>query len=47
MSDYIQYAKREGWEDLQPIPQADAPNPLVPIAYTEQCRQYFPSFVVL
>jgi hypothetical protein len=35
---YTLYSQRAGWEDLQPIPQADAPNALVPIAYTEQCK---------
>lgn len=36
-SDYIPFAARPGWSDLTPIPQADAPNALVPIAYTEKC----------
>lgn len=38
MSEYVLYSKREGWKDLLPIPQADCLNPLVPIAYTEQCK---------
>ena len=38
MSSYIPYASRAGFEDLLPVPQADGPNPLVPIAYTEQCK---------
>lgn len=36
-SDYIPFAARPGWSNLTPIPQADAPNALVPIAYTEKC----------
>ena len=32
------YATREGWTDLVPIKQDDAPNALVPIAYTEECE---------
>lgn len=38
MSNYIPYASRAGFEDLLPVLQADGPNPLVPIAYTEQCE---------
>ena len=38
MSNYIPYASRAGFEDLLPVTQADGPNPLVPIAYTEQCE---------
>ena len=35
---YTPYALREGWSDLVPIKQDDAPNALVPIAYTEECE---------
>lgn len=35
---YVPFAQRPGWHDLQPVPQQDAPNCLVPIAYTEQCQ---------
>lgn len=35
---YVPWSQREGWEDLQPVPQNDAPNCLVPIAYHEQCQ---------
>lgn len=34
---YVPWAKREGWEDVQPTAQNDAPNCLVPIAYDEFC----------
>jgi hypothetical protein len=34
---YVPYSDRRGWQDLLPVPQADALNPLVPINYTQQC----------
>ncbi|GAA5861090.1 hypothetical protein JCM8547_008031 [Rhodosporidiobolus lusitaniae] len=42
--EYVPWAKREGWEDLQPIPQADAPDCLVPIAYDEYYRDAMDTF---
>ncbi|BGP15832.1 hypothetical protein JCM10213_005684 [Rhodosporidiobolus nylandii] len=42
--EYVPWAKREGWEDLQPVPQADAPNCLVPIAYDIYYRDAMDTF---
>ncbi|ORY92535.1 hypothetical protein BCR35DRAFT_285887 [Leucosporidium creatinivorum] len=44
---YLPFSQRPGWEDLQPIPQADAPNALVPIAYTEHYRDAMDTFRAL
>ncbi|GAA5953035.1 hypothetical protein JCM21900_005046 [Sporobolomyces salmonicolor] len=41
---YVPWAKRKGWEDLQPIPQNDAPKCLVPIAYPEHYRDAMDTF---
>ena len=38
MSSYIPFAQREEFKDIVPILQDDGPNPLVPIAYTQQCQ---------
>lgn len=35
---YVLWSKRPGWEDLEPVPQNDAPDSLVPIAYDEFCQ---------
>ncbi|ORZ03958.1 prenyltransferase alpha subunit repeat protein [Syncephalastrum racemosum] len=35
----MSYADREDWKDVQPIPQDDGPNPLVPIAYGNDYRE--------
>ncbi|GAA5903693.1 hypothetical protein JCM6882_003388 [Rhodosporidiobolus microsporus] len=42
--EYVLWHKREGWEDLLPIPQNDAPNCLVPIAYDEYYRDAMDTF---
>lgn len=34
---YVPWAKKDGYTDLVPVPQDDAPNCLVPIAYDEMC----------
>lgn len=34
----VMWSKRPGWQDVEPVPQDDAPNALVPIAYHEYCR---------
>ncbi|BGO99526.1 CAAX geranylgeranyltransferase alpha subunit [Rhodotorula toruloides] len=41
---YVPWAQREGWEDLQPVAQNDAPNCLVPIAYDEIYRDAMDTF---
>ena len=28
------------WEDIKPKAQDDGPNPLVPIAYSSECKLY-------
>lgn len=37
----MSYADREDWKDVQPIPQDDGPNPLVPIAYGNDCMLFY------
>lgn len=32
------YANNPAWADVQPIPQDDGANPLVPIAYSRECE---------
>lgn len=44
---YIPWAQRPGWEDLKPIAQKDCENPLVPIAYSEQCKSFCGASFVL
>ncbi|KDE07109.1 hypothetical protein MVLG_02679 [Microbotryum lychnidis-dioicae p1A1 Lamole] len=46
-SSYVAYASRPGWADLEPIPQKDAPNALVPIAYAEPYRDAMDTFRAL
>ncbi|GAA6024317.1 hypothetical protein JCM11491_005984 [Sporobolomyces phaffii] len=41
---YVFWHDRPGWEDVPPIPQDDAPNCLVPIAYHEQYRDAMDTF---
>lgn len=36
--EYVLFADRPEWKDLVPIPQKEAENPLVPIAYTAHCE---------
>ncbi|GAA6027443.1 hypothetical protein JCM8097_007866 [Rhodosporidiobolus ruineniae] len=38
------WAAQKGWEDLQPVPQKDAPNCLVPIAYDADYRDGMDTF---
>ncbi|BGP39772.1 CAAX geranylgeranyltransferase alpha subunit [Rhodotorula kratochvilovae] len=44
---YVKWADKEGYEDLLPIPQDDAPNCLVPIAYDEMYRDCMDTFRAL
>ncbi|BGP55277.1 hypothetical protein JCM8202_000648 [Rhodotorula sphaerocarpa] len=41
---YTPWAQRPGWEDLEPKPQKDAPDALVPIAYDEYYRDAMDTF---
>ncbi|GLJ21697.1 hypothetical protein SUGI_0404280 [Cryptomeria japonica] len=35
----VPLSEREEWKDVQPLPQDDGPNPVVPIAYTKEFRE--------
>ncbi|GAA6012890.1 hypothetical protein JCM10207_008367 [Rhodosporidiobolus poonsookiae] len=46
--EWITWSQRDDWKDIVPVPQADAPNCLVPIAYDELYREsmdYFRAMV--
>ncbi|GAA5861936.1 hypothetical protein JCM3774_001358 [Rhodotorula dairenensis] len=43
----IVWSKRPGWQHLEPVPQNDAPNALVPIAYHEYYRDAMDMFRAL
>jgi protein farnesyltransferase/geranylgeranyltransferase type-1 subunit alpha len=36
--EHIPYNEREEWQDITPIPQDDGPDPVCPIAYSDDCR---------
>ncbi|BBN11361.1 protein farnesyltransferase/ geranylgeranyltransferase type-1 subunit alpha [Marchantia polymorpha subsp. ruderalis] len=36
---WVPFNERPEWEDLEPVPQDDGPNPVVPISYTRQFRE--------
>ena len=36
--DEVAFYELPEWADVVPIPQDDGPNPLVPIAYAEECK---------
>ncbi|GJN89140.1 hypothetical protein Rhopal_002114-T1 [Rhodotorula paludigena] len=44
---YVPWAQKEGYEDLVPVPQNDAPNCLVPIAYDTMYRDCMDTFRAL
>ena len=35
---YMPYGERPEWQDVVPMPQQDAQNGLVPIAYSVECE---------
>ncbi|GAA5981886.1 hypothetical protein JCM10908_004655 [Rhodotorula pacifica] len=41
---YVMWSKRPEWQDLEPVPQNDAPNCLVPIAYDGYYRDAMDMF---
>ncbi|GAA5939445.1 hypothetical protein JCM3775_001714 [Rhodotorula graminis] len=44
---YVPWAKKDSYADLAPVPQDDAPNCLVPIAYDEMYRDCMDTFRAL
>ncbi|TNY23470.1 hypothetical protein DMC30DRAFT_414158 [Rhodotorula diobovata] len=44
---YVPWVKKDGFTDLTPVPQDDAPNCLVPIAYDEMYRDCMDTFRAL
>lgn len=43
--DEVAFYELPEWQDVVPIPQDDGPNPLVPIAYAEECKVSWSTFV--
>ena len=37
-SPWVPYNEREEWRDVVPVEQDDGPNPIVAIAYSDQCK---------
>eukprot|EP01018_Ginkgo_biloba_P032590 Gb_11675 [translate_table: standard] len=35
----VPFSQRKEWDDVKPVPQDDGPNPVVPIAYTDEFRE--------
>jgi protein farnesyltransferase/geranylgeranyltransferase type-1 subunit alpha len=33
------YSEKPEWKDVTPVSQDDGPNPLVPIAYAQDCKE--------
>jgi hypothetical protein len=46
--DDMPFYQKPEWADVVPIPQDDGPNPLVPIAYTKECKRclnpFYPTY---
>ena len=38
MDEYVPFAEREGWEDVEPIPEFDPAPPIAPIDYSPKCN---------
>ena len=43
----LPYSQRPEWKDVVPVAQDDGPNPLVPIAYSSDCKKSYFYFYVL
>ena len=43
-NNYVMYRHRREWTDVQPLKQNDGPNPIVAIAYSERCENFFLRF---
>lgn len=39
--EWVFYSKRREWADVTPISQDDGENPVVVIAYSEKCENFF------
>lgn len=36
--DFVRFSSRREWQDVQPVPQDEGPEPVVPINYGPECE---------